>query len=298
MAGGERVRALVSRLTVQEKARLTAGRDAWSTHGVERLGIPPVAMTDGPNGARGSAPLGAGEATAVCVPCGTALGATFNPALIERVGEILGEETRMRGCRILLAPTVNLHRSPLAGRNFECFSEDPLVSGRAAAAYVRGVQKHGVAVTVKHLVGNEAETERYTMNSVIDERALRELYLLPFEIAVKEGGALGVMTSYNRFNGSYCAEDERLLTRILREEWGFGGFVVSDWYAAGSTNGSAVAGLDLEMPGPGRFFGERLAAAVASGAVGEERLDAQAGRLPKNAPPCRWSHASVLGRGC
>jgi beta-glucosidase len=236
-------------------------------------------MTDGPNGARGSAPLGAGEATAVCIPCGSALGATFNPELIERVGEMLGEETRLRGCRILLAPTVNLHRSPLAGRNFECFSEDPLLSGRAAAAYIRGVQKHGVAVTVKHLVGNEAETERYTMNSVIDERALRELYLLPFEIAVKEGGALGVMTSYNRVNGAYCSEDPALLTGILRGEWGFDGFVVSDWYASGSTAGSLHAGLDLEMPGPGRFFGEKLAAAVESGRVGEGELDARARRL-------------------
>lgn len=279
MAEGRDVEALVAALTTEEKAALTAGRDAWSTEAVPRLGIPPVGMTDGPNGARGAAPLGAGEATAVCVPCGSALGATWNPELIERVGEMLGAETRMRGCRILLAPTVNLHRSPVAGRNFECFSEDPLLSGRAAAAYVRGVQSRSVAVTVKHLVGNEAETERYTMNSVIDERALRELYLLPFELAVKEGGALGVMTSYNRFNGGYCAENAALLTRILREEWGFAGFVVSDWYAQGSTGGSARAGLDLEMPGPGRFFGEALARAVRSGEVEEGLLDAQARRL-------------------
>ena len=271
--------ALVESLALEEKARLTAGRDAWSTEPVERVGIPSVGMTDGPNGARGSAVLGAGEATAVCVPCGSALGATWNPELIERVGAVLGEETRLKGCRILLAPTVNLHRSPVAGRNFECFSEDPLLSGRAAAAYVRGVQSRGVAVTVKHLVGNEAETERYTMNSEIDERALRELYLVPFELAVKEGGALGIMTSYNRLNGGYCSEDEALLTDILRVEWGFTGFVVSDWYALASTVGSARAGLDLEMPGPARVFGANLADAVRAGELDERLVDAQARRL-------------------
>jgi beta-glucosidase len=273
------VDALVGELTLEEKARLTTGRDAWSTAGIERAGIPPVRVTDGPNGARGAAVLGAGEATAACVPCGSALGATWNPELIERVGVLLGEETRTRGCRILLAPTVNLHRSPLAGRNFECFSEDPLLSGRAAAAYVRGVQSCGVGVTVKHLVGNEAETERYTMSSVIDPRALRELYLVPFELAVKEGGALGVMTSYNRVNGGYCSEDTELLTAILREEWGFTGFVVSDWYAIGTTVGSASAGLDLEMPGPGRIFGPALASAVERGELDEAVVDAQVRRL-------------------
>src|SRR3954452_20737666 len=165
---GRDIAALVAGLAVDDKAGLTAGRDAWSTQPIQAAGIPPVNMTDGPNGARGAAVLGAGEARSACVPCGSALGATWNPELIERVGGLLGEETRLRGARILLAPTVNLHRSPVAGRNFECFSEDPLLSGRIAAAYVRGVQSRGVAVTVKHLVGNEAETERYTMNSVID----------------------------------------------------------------------------------------------------------------------------------
>ena len=273
------VEALLAGLTLEEKARLTTGRDAWSTAAVERLRIPPVRVTDGPNGARGAAVLGAGEAAAACVPCGSALGATWNPELIEHVGALLGEETRTRGCRILLAPTVNLHRSPLAGRNFECFSEDPLLSGRAAAAYVRGVQSRHVGVTVKHLVGNEAETERYTMSSVIDPRALRELYLVPFEIAVKDGGALGVMTSYNRFNGGYCSEDAELLTDILRDEWGFAGFVVSDWYALCTTVGSARAGLDLEMPGPARVFGSHLAAAVERGELDEAVVDAQARRL-------------------
>ena len=236
-------------------------------------------VTDGPNGARGSSVLGAGEATAVCIPCGSALGATWNPELIERLGAVLGEEALTKGCRILLAPTLNLHRSPLAGRNFECFSEDPLLAGRAAAAYVRGVQSRDVATTPKHLVGNEAELDRYTMSSVIDERALRELYLVPFELAVREGGALGLMTAYNRFNGGYCTEDEALLAGILRGEWGFEGFVVSDWFALGSTTGSPRAGLDLEMPGPGRIYGPALADAVRAGDVDESLLDAMVLRL-------------------
>ena len=280
MAGKRRdVEELAAGLSLEEKASLTAGLDGWSTMPVERAGIPPVRVTDGPNGARGSSVLGLGEASAVCIPCGSALGATWDPELVERVGGLLGEEALTKACRVLLAPTVNLHRSPVAGRNFECFSEDPLLSGKLAAAYIRGVQSRGVATTVKHLAGNEAEFERYTMNSVIDERALRELYLLPFELAVKEGDALGLMTSYNRLNGSWCADDPELLTRILREEWGFRGFVVSDWYAIATTVGSARAGLDLEMPGPARVFGEKLAEAVRVGELEEEVLDGQVRRL-------------------
>ncbi len=271
------VETLVAGLTLAEKTALTAGQDMWSTAAV--TGVPPVRMTDGPNGARGSSVLGAGEATAVCVPCGSALGATWDPELVERVGALLGEEARTKACRVLLAPTVNLHRSPLAGRTFEGFSEDPLLAGRAAAAYVRGVQGEGVIATVKHLAGNETEFERYTIDSVIDERALRELYLVPFELAVAEGGALAVMTAYNRLNGRYCAEDEDLLSGILRGEWGFEGFVMTDWFALASTEASPRAGLDLEMPGPGRALGGALARAVSAGVVDEALVDAQATRL-------------------
>jgi beta-glucosidase len=276
---GRDLDALIADLTLDEKAALTAGRDNWATAAVERAGIPSVRVTDGPNGARGSSVLGAGEATAACIPCGSALGATWDPGLIERLGALLGEEALTKGCRVLLAPTLNLHRSPLAGRNFECFSEDPLLAGRAAAAYVRGVQAQGVATTPKHLAGNEAELDRYTMSSVIDERALRELYLVPFELAVREGGALGLMTAYNRLNGGYCTEDEALLAGILRGEWGFEGFVVSDWFVLASTVASPRAGLDLEMPGPGRVYGPALADAVRSGTVEEALLDAQVRRL-------------------
>jgi beta-glucosidase len=278
------VEALVDGLTLEEKAGLTAGADTWSTAAIERVGIPSVRVTDGPNGARGPVlpPGFGGRPTAmasVCVPCGAALGATWDPALVERVGALLGDEARAKGCRVLLAPTVNLHRSPLGGRNFESYSEDPLLAGRLAAAFVRGVQARGVATTVKHFAGNESEFERMTMDSVIDGRALHELYLLPFELAVREGGALGVMTSYNRLNGSYCADDAELLGEILRGRWGFEGFVLTDWFALGDTAAAARAGLDLQMPGPARFYGQALVEAVRSGRVDEGLVDAAARRL-------------------
>ncbi len=272
------LRSLVAALTLEEKASLTAGADLWSVPGVARLGIPALCVTDGPNGARGAAVPGQAASPTTCVPCGSALGATWDPDLVRAVGELLGDEARAKGCRVLLAPTVNIPRSPLAGRNFECYSEDPLLSGRLAAAFVAGVQSRGVATTVKHLVANDAETERMTMSSVVDPRTLREVYLLPFELAVRLGGSLGVMTAYNRLNGTWCDEHPALLA-VLRHEWGFEGFVVSDWYAVASTEGSAAAGLDLEMPGPGRAYGAALADAVRQGRVPESSLDAAVGHL-------------------
>lgn len=264
---------MVASMGMEEKAAFTAGADFWTLVANERAGIPPIRVTDGPNGARGSALFGLGGETAVCIPCGSALGATWDPELIERVGVMLGEEALTKACRVLLAPTVNLHRSPLGGRNFECYSEDPLLSGKAAAAFVRGVQSQGVVTTVKHFAGNDAEFERHSINSVIDARTLRELTLVPFELAVREGGALGIMTAYNRLNGPHCSEHHQLITEILRQEWGFEGFVLTDWLSAGSTVGSSAAGLDLEMPGPGAFYGELLGDAVAAGDVPEAELD-------------------------
>jgi beta-glucosidase len=274
-----KVDGLLAALSLDEKAALTAGADMWTTTPIDRLGIPALKMTDGPNGARGSALFGAGSATAACIPCGSALGATWNPVLVERLGRMLGEEARSKGCRILLAPTINLHRSPLAGRNFECPSEDPILSGRIAAGFIRGVQSRGVAATAKHLVANDSEDERYTTSSTVDERTLREIYLLPFEIAVREAGVLAVMTGYNRLNGTYCSEHQWLLQTVLKEQWGFTGIVMSDWFSAGDTVASARAGLDLQMPGPARFFGPPLAAAVAGGAVPAIALDDKVRRL-------------------
>jgi len=270
---GRDVTDLVGSMTLDEKAAFTAGADFWTLVANERVSIPPIRVTDGPNGARGSALFGLGGETAMCAPCGSALGATWDPALVERVGVMLGEEALTKACRVLLAPTVNLHRSPLGGRTFECSSEDPLLAGKIAAAFVRGVQSQGVVTTVKHFAGNDAEFERHTINSVIDPRTLRELTLVPFELAVREGGALGIMTAYNRLNGPHCSEHHQLITEILRGEWGFEGFVLTDWLSAGSTAGSSSAGLDLEMPGPGQFYGKLLAAAVRAAEVPEAELD-------------------------
>lgn len=265
---------LVNQLTIEEKALLTTGATMWSTNSVARVGIPAVTVTDGPAGARGPITPGIGTQVAtLCIPCGSALGATFDVSLLEELGGALGHQTRSKGARVLLAPTVNLHRSPLFGRAFECYSEDPLLSGKLAASFIRGVQSRGVATTVKHFVGNDAEFERMTINSVIDQRALREVYLLPFELAVREGGSLGIMTSYNRMNGVYCAENRELLQDILRDEWGFKGFVVTDWFAGFSTEGAANAGLDLEMPAPPRGYGKFLAEAVHEGRVDEGDLN-------------------------
>jgi beta-glucosidase len=275
--------ALVAQLDTDEKSTLLAGADLFSTAAVERLGIPSVRLTDGANGARGPVLPGASDegepSTSTCVPCGAALGATWDPALVERIGALVGRQALTKTCRILLAPTVNLHRSPLGGRNFESYSEDPLLAGRLGAAYVRGAQSSGVACTVKHFAGNEYEKDRMLSDSVIDERALRELHLLPFELAVSEGGALAVMTSYNRLNGEYCPDSPGLLQGLLRDEWGFDGFVVTDWYGFAHTERAIVAGLDLEMPGPGRAYGPPLADAVRAGRVDGALVDAAALRF-------------------
>lgn len=269
--------ALVALLTLDEKAALTAGKDLWSTVGVPAHGIPSVGLTDGPNGARGRGLPGIGTDSSSCTPCGSALGATWDVGLVEQIGALIGREARAKGCHVLLAPTVNIHRSPLGGRTFESFSEDPFLSGRLAAAYIQGAQSAGVATAVKHFAGNEAERERMTADSLIDERALREIYLLPFELAVREGGSLSLMTAYNRLNGSWCSEHAELL-RILRQEWKFDGFVVTDWFAGAHTVAAAEAGLDLEMPGPGRAFGPAIAEAVRAGQLAESTLDLIAAR--------------------
>lgn len=273
-----RVDQLLAAMTLKEKCGLTTGLDMWSTKGIERLGIPPVGLTDGPNGARGPVLSGVGTLTSMCVPSGTALGASWDPGLVREVGAVVGQEAITKGCRVLLAPTVNIHRAPLAGRNFECISEDPLLTGAIASGYVQGAQGEGVACTVKHFVGNEAEFDRATISSEIDERTLREIYLRPFEMVV-ETGVLGVMTGYNRLNGTWCAEHPELLSDILRTEWGYDGFVVSDWGGIGSTVESMRAGLDLEMPGPGTFYGDHLLQAIRRGDLPEGAVDVPVRRL-------------------
>ncbi|MBC8195243.1 MAG: glycoside hydrolase family 3 protein [Acidimicrobiia bacterium] len=274
----ERVERFLAELTRDEKVALMTGRDMWAVNPVERLGIPALKVTDGPNGARGAGLLGTGT-PALCLPCGSALGATWNPDLVEALGGVLAEETRARGFHVLLAPTVNIHRSPLGGRNFECYSEDPHLTGSIAVAFIRGVQAGGVGTTVKHFVANDSEFERNTIDSVVPERALREIYLRPFEMAVKEAGAWGLMAAYNRVNGTYACESAEMLSGVLVDEWGFDGVVVSDWFGTRSTVASANAGLHLEMPGPGRFYGSDLESAVEGGDVDEAVLDDSARRL-------------------
>ncbi len=271
----ERIEKLVAELMLDEKAALAAGVDLWHGPGADRLGVPALKVTDGPSGARGEQWSGRPSAN---FPCGTALGATWNPELVHEVGKRLGIEAKRKNAHALLAPTVNIHRHPLAGRNFECYSEDPLLSARMAVAYITGVQSQGVACTVKHFVANDSEFERMTISSEVDDRTLREISLVPFEAAVKEAGTWALMTAYNRVNGPYCSEHAPLLA-MLRDEWEFDGLVMSDWFGTHSTAAAANAGLDLEMPGPPQFFGEKLAAAVRSGEVPEATLDDMAFRV-------------------
>ena len=266
------IESVLAEMTLVEKADLMSGRDLWSVRPVGRLGLPALKVTDGPAGARGTGLLGTGI-PALCIPCGTALGASWNPDLVEELGCVLAAETRARGCHVLLAPTVNLHRTPLGGRNFECMSEDPYLTGRIATGFVKGVQGGGVGTTVKHLVANDSEFERTTISSEVDERTLREVSLRPFEMAVVDGGAWGVMAAYNRVNGIHSSEHAWLLNEVLRGDWGFDGVVVSDWFGSKSTAASANAGLNLEMPGPPRWYGERLVAAVEAGEVLVDRVD-------------------------
>jgi beta-glucosidase len=269
----ERIAGLLDALTVAEKAELVTGDGIWTTRPVERLGIPAMTVTDGPNGARGGGLMGTGTPTA-CIPAGSVLGATWDPDLLEELGALLGDESAVKGANVLLAPTINLHRNPLGGRNFECYSEDPVLTGLLAAGFIRGVQSRNVAVTAKHFVANDSEFERNTIDSQVDERTLREVYMLPFEYAVKEGGAWGIMSSYNRVNGMFASEHDWLLGTVLRDQWGFDGFVVSDWFAVRSTGPSITAGLSLEMPGRGQWYGpKRIMEALDSGACDEADLD-------------------------
>lgn len=267
---------LLGRLTLGEKAALCAGADVWRTVAVPRLGIPAIKLTDGPVGVRG-ADFSTYSATGF--PCGSAIGATFDVEVAAALGRALATEVKAKGASVLLGPTVNLHRTPLAGRNFECYSEDPHLTAALALSYVRAVQAEGVAACIKHFVCNDAEFERHTISSDVDVRPLRELYLHPFEVAVRDGQVWSVMSSYNRINGTYASEHQPLLREVLKGEWGFDGLVMSDWFGTSTTEGAALGGLDLEMPGPGRVFGRALEDAVTAGQIDESVLDDKVHRL-------------------
>jgi beta-glucosidase len=267
---------LIGALTVEEKASLTAGVGLWYLPPVARLGIPALKVSDGPSGVRGDSLIGR---RSLSLPCGMTIGSTWNPDLVERLGLVLAAEARSKGVHVLLGPTVCIVRTPLAGRTFESFSEDPLLTSRLAAAYITGVQGGGVACCVKHFACNDQEYERMTISAEVDERTLHEIHLPAFEAAVGQAGVWAVMTAYNRVNGTYCGEHPELIGRILRDEWAFDGLVMSDWFGTHSTAPAAAAGLDLEMPGPSAWFGPTLAEAVRSGEVGEPLLDEKARHL-------------------
>ncbi|WP_051707674.1 MULTISPECIES: beta-glucosidase family protein [unclassified Streptomyces] len=266
------VEAALARLTLDDKARLLAGQDRWTLPALPEIGLASLVMSDGPIGVRGV--RWTADDPSVALPSPTALAATWDPELAHRAGALLAQEARRKGVHVLLAPTVNLHRSPLGGRHFEAYSEDPYLTGRIGTGYVAGVQSGGVGTTVKHFVANDAETDRFTVDNLVGERALRELYLAPFEAIVAGARPWGVMTAYNSVNGTTMTEHGPLVNGVLRGEWGFDGINVSDWSAARDTVAAIEGGLDIAMPGPGTVYGEALAQAVRDGRVEEATLDA------------------------
>ncbi|MFI1091048.1 glycoside hydrolase family 3 C-terminal domain-containing protein [Streptomyces sp. NPDC020917] len=273
----EAVEAALAALDLDAKTRLLAGQDMWTLPALGEIGLGSLVMSDGPIGVRGRRWTGVDPSTAL--PSPTALAATWDPDLARRAGRLLAQEAHRKGVHVLLAPTVNLHRSPLGGRHFEAYSEDPYLTGAIGTGYVRGVQDGGVGVTVKHFVGNDAETDRFTVDNRIPERALRELYLAPFEAIVAGARPWGVMAAYNAVDGTSMTEHDALVNGVLRGEWGFDGVVVSDWFAARSTAGALRGGLDLAMPGPLTVYGPALAAAVRAGEVEEALVDAAVRRV-------------------
>ena len=265
------VEAALATLDLDAKARLLSGQDMWSLPALPEIGLKSLVMSDGPIGVRGV--HWTADDPSIALPSPTALAATWDPALARRTGALLAQEARRKGVHVLLAPTVNLHRSPLGGRHFEAYSEDPYLTGAIGSGYVQGVQSGGVGTTVKHFVANDAETDRFTVNNLVSERALRELYLAPFEAIVENAHPWGIMTAYNSVNGTTMTEHRHLVNEILRGEWGFDGFNVSDWTAARSTTADIEGGLDAAMPGPRTVYGKPLAQAVRDGRVEEATVD-------------------------
>ncbi|MDZ7843553.1 MAG: glycoside hydrolase family 3 C-terminal domain-containing protein [Anaerolineales bacterium] len=275
---------LISKMTLEEKAALCSGLDFWHTKSIERLGIPSIMLTDGPHGLRkevgDSGQIGLAKSVpATCFPTASALAATWNRELICRVGEALGEECRQEKVGVILGPGVNIKRSPLCGRNFEYFSEDPHLTGEIAKSYIRGVQGQGIGTSLKHYAVNNQEYRRMTINAVVDQRALHEIYLRGFEIAVQGAQPWTVMGAYNRVNGTYCCEHTYLVSETLRENWGYEGFCVSDWGALNEKVLALKAGLDLEMPGTDNGNDQILVDAVQSGQLDEDVLNRAVGRI-------------------
>jgi beta-glucosidase len=276
-----RVESLLSRMTMEEKIDLIGGVNDFFIRGIERLGVPRMKMADGPAGVRNFGP-------ATAMPAGIALAATWNPALVEQVGTEIGRDARAKGVHFLLGPGVNIYRAPMNGRNFEYFGEDPFLASRLAVGYIRGVQSQGVSATVKHLLGNNSEFDRHRTNSIIDERAVREIYLPAFEAAVREARVGAVMNAYNLVNGLHMSQHGYFNTDVVKREWGFDGIMMSDWNATYDGLGAANGGLDLEMPSGAHMNRETLLPAIAAGTLSVATIDDKVRRILRTAARFNW----------
>jgi len=269
-------KASVDKLSIEEKVRLLTGEDFWTTYALPSIGLRKMVVSDGPSGVRGE--LWDERSPSLSLPSATAFASTWDKDVLGQVGEVMAHEARSKNVDVVLGPTINLHRSPLGGRHFEAYSEDAVLSGKLASAFVNGIQGQGVGACLKHFIANDAETDRHTVNNILDEETLREVYALPFEIAVRDSNPWTIMSSYNRVNGPKMAASP-LLNSMLKDEWGWDGVVVSDWTGVQSTVDTGNEGNDLEMPGPLGFWGEKLLIAVKSGEVSEVAINAKVERL-------------------
>ena len=283
---------LMARLTLKEKVSLLAGGSSFALTAIERLGVPSLRMSDGPTGVRSIKGI-----AATVFPVGVALAATWNPATAEAVAAAIAREAQALGEHVVLAPTINMMRIPTWGRNFETYSEDPYLAGVMGVAYVNGLQGEGIGASLKHYAVNNQELERFEVDARVDERTLREIYLAAFERVVAEADPWTVMASYNRLNGTHVSEHRRLLTDILKDEWGYQGMVVSDWTAVRSTAPAANAGLDLEMPGPAKWFGDKLLAAVRAGEIPLAQIEDNARRVVRLIVRCGLLEAAPRPAG-
>ena len=270
------IKAKVTQLSLEDKVKLLTGEDFWTTYALADIGLRKMVVSDGPSGVRGE--LWDERSPSLSLPSATAFASTWDTEVMGAIGEVMAYEARRKNVDVVLGPTINLHRSPLGGRHFEAYSEDSVLSGKLAAAFVRGIQQQGVGACLKHFVANDAETDRHTVNNILDEETLREVYALPFEIAVRDSNPWTIMSAYNRVNGPKMAASP-LLNSMLKSEWGWDGAVISDWTGVQSTVDTGNEGNDLEMPGPFGFWGEKLLAAVKSGEVSEEAIDSKVERV-------------------
>ena len=277
-------KTILQKMTLKEKIALCSGQDFWHTKAMKQYGIEALMMCDGPHGLRkqeGKADMlgvhNSREAT--CFPTAVTTACTWNPELMEIMGQTIAEEALAYGVDIVLGPGVNIKRNPLCGRNFEYFSEDPYLAGKLAAGWIREMEGAGIALSLKHFACNSQEWKRFSSDSIVDERTLREIYLYAFELAVKEGHPSTVMCAYNKINGVHCSDDKRLLTDILRREWGFDGLVITDWGAMNDRIQAFQAGCDLNMPGGSAYMERETEQAVKSGILSEKSVDASALRV-------------------